>query len=325
MNGEYILKIVILDGYALNPGDLSWDDIKALGDLTVYDRTPGDKIIERSAGAEILLTNKTPLMAETLEKLPDLRYIGVLATGYNVVDLDAAKQRGITVTNVPAYSTDSVAQMVFALILELTRHVQAHSDAVHRGEWVKSKDFSFWQTPQIELTGKTIGIIGFGQIGKAVARIADACGMRILATRTRNPEHPPLQGFSWADTNDILHESDIISLHAPLTPETQGLINSQTIELMKQSAFLINTARGPLVVEADLADALNSGRIAGAGLDVLSVEPPKPDNPLLTAKNCIITPHIAWATHEARMRLMDITVQNLKAFLAGKPINVVSG
>lgn len=316
-------KIVVLDGYALNPGDLSWDGLAQLGDLTVYDRTPGELTVERSKGAEILFTNKT-LLADALERLPDLRYIGVLATGYNVVDIQAAARQGIVVTNIPAYSTNSVAEMVFALILELTRHVQAHSDAVHNGEWSQNVDFCFRKTPQIELAGKTIGLVGFGHIGRQVARIADALGMRILAASRTMQNPPDYENFAWAEIPDLLRDSDVVSLHAPLTPETHGLICRKTIDLMKKSAFLINTSRGPLVVDADLADALNDGRIAGAGLDVLSIEPPEADNPLLSAKNCLITPHIAWATGEARVRLMEIAIENLKSFLAGKPVNVVS-
>ncbi|MHB1000281.1 MAG: D-2-hydroxyacid dehydrogenase [Armatimonadota bacterium] len=317
-------KLVVLDGYVLNPGDLSWDGLAQLGDLTVYDRTPPELVIERASGAEIIFTNKTILSADTISKLPDLKYIGVLATGYNVVDMEAAAQHGVTVTNVPAYSTPSVAQMVFALLLELCNHVQCHSDAVHQGEWASSPDFAFWKTPLIELSGMTIGIIGMGNIGMQVAQIASAMGMKVIAASRSRKRQPDIADFEWVELPDLFSRSDVITIHAPLTPETQGLISRDNIDRMKTSAFLINTGRGPIVVEQDLADALNSGRIAGAGLDVLSVEPPKPDNPLLTAKNCIITPHIAWATLAARSRLMDTVVKNTEAFLNGSPVNIVS-
>jgi glycerate dehydrogenase len=316
------MKIVVLDGYAADPGDISWDGIAGLGDLTVHDRTPADLIIERSEGAEVLLTNKTPITAETISRLPDLKYIGVLATGYNVVDLQAAKEQGIVVTNVPAYSTASVAELVFAFLLELCRHVQVHTDVVRAGGWATSIDFAFWKTPQIELAGKTMGIIGFGQIGRQVGRIASALDMRILAASTRRlnaPDYP----FEWADIPDILSRSDVVTIHAPLTPETQGLINRDALARMKPTAFLINTSRGPVVVEQDLADALNDGTIAGAGLDVLSKEPPNADNPLFTAKNCLFTPHIGWATSEARLRLMHVAAANLRRWMAGTPVNVV--
>lgn len=319
-----MIKIVILDGYVLNPGDLRWDGLARLGDLAVHDRTPADEILERARGAQVIFTNKTLLTADTISKLPDLRYIGVLATGYNVVNIQAATERGIIVTNAPAYSTASVAQMVFALLLELCNHVQLHSDAVHSGEWVNSPDFAFWKKPLIELAGRTMGIIGMGNIGMQVAKIASAMGMEVVAVSGSRKNQPDLDAFEWVDMPDLFSRADVISIHAPLTAETQGLINKANIALMKREALLINTARGPIVAESDLADALNSGRIAGAGLDVLSVEPPKLDNPLLTARNCIITPHIAWATRAARSRLMDVVVNNLEAFLAGSPVNVVS-
>lgn len=318
------MKIVVLDGYAMNPGDLSWDDLKVLGDVDIYDRTPADLIVERSQGAQVLITNKVPLWADTIDGLPDLRYIGVTATGYNVVDMEAASIRGITVTNVPAYSTKSVAQMVFAYIMEHCHHVQAHSDAVHDGEWTTNPDFTFWKYPQIELDGKTMGIIGFGAIGNQVAKIASVFGMHVLVTSLTKKDTSDIPGVEWVELTDLLRRSDFISLHAPLTPDTEGMINTATISLMKYSAFLINTGRGPLIVEADLAEALNVGRIAGAAMDVLSTEPPRADNPLLTAKNCIITPHIAWATMEARIRLMNVVVGNLQAYLSGHPVNVVS-
>jgi len=317
------MKIVVLDGYTLNPGDLSWDGLKELGEVTVHDRTPNELILDRSAGAEILFTNKTPLLADTLQQLPELRYIGVLATGYNVVDVEAAGRRGVVVTNVPTYGTCSVAQMTFALLLELCQHVQAHSDAVRGGEWSRSEDFCFWKFPMIELLDKTMGIIGFGRIGRQVARIASAMGMRVLAADEIRTEPPELEHFAWAEVDELLREADVVTLHCPQTAATENLINRRTLALMKPTAFLINTARGGLVVAEDLVEALNNGQIAGAGLDVLAVEPPKGGSPLFQAKNCLITPHIAWATKEARARLMTIAVDNLRSFLAGKPVNVV--
>ena len=319
------MKIVVLDGYTLNPGDLSWDRLKASGDLMVYDYTEKSDIHARAVGAEILFTNKTPLTAEMMDQLPGLRYIGVLATGYNVVDVKAAAERGIIVTNIPTYGTNSVAQMVFALLLEMCHHVQLHSDAVFNSEWTNNRDFCFWKTPLIELSGKTIGIIGYGRIGRQVAQIADAFGMRVLAYDKIQGQGSDLPSFAWAPLDELLRQSDVISLHCPLFPDTAGLINQTSIAMMKSSALLINTSRGGLIVDQDLADALNSGRIAGAALDVLSVEPPPADNPLLHAKNCLITPHISWATAEARSRLMDIAVDNLNSFLDGKPVNVIKG
>jgi glycerate dehydrogenase len=320
------MNIVVLDGYALNPGDLSWDGLNQLGNVTVFDRTPytDDDIIRNTGDAEIIFTNKTPLGRMVLSKLKSVKYIGVLATGYNVVDTVAAREFGITVTNVPAYSTDSVAQMTFALLLELCLHAGAHSDAVFNGEWTSCNDFCFWKYPLVELSGKTIGIIGFGRIGQAVARIAAAFGMKIIVhTRTRR-EYPEAKGYSFSSLEELLKYSDIVTLHCPLTEETKGMINRQSIEKMMDGSFLINTSRGALIIEADVADALNSGKLAGAGMDVVSVEPIKADNPLLKAKNCIITPHIAWAPLEARERLMNITVSNLKAFIEGKAVNVVN-
>ncbi len=317
------MKIVVLDGYAMNPGDLSWEGLKALGDVVIHDRTaPGD-ILSRSAGATALLTNKTPLNADTLKQLPDLKYIGVLATGYNIVDMGAAKAQGIVVTNIPDYSTTSVAQLVFMFILEHCHHAQAHSDAVRSGRWASNPDFSFWDYPLIELAGKTLGIIGFGRIGAQVADIAAAFGMNVLGYSRRQTDQSGRRNFCWASLDELLEQSDFVTLHCPLTPETAGLINKQTIDKMKRSAFLVNTSRGPVIAEQDLADALNAGRIAGAGVDVLSTEPPKADNPLLSAKNCIITPHFGWATYEARVRLMGIAVNNLKSFLGGMPVNTV--
>lgn len=318
------MKIVVLDGYTLNPGDLSWDNINALGDLTVYDRTDEKEIIKRAQGAEIILTNKTPLSEQTISKLPDLKYIGVLATGYNIVDIEAAKKRNIVVTNVPTYGTKSVAQMVFALLLELTQHVQRHSDLVREGAWCDCKDFCFWNYPLIELNGKTMGIIGFGRIGQETANIAEAFGMKVIAYDIYKSDQSHRKNFRWVEIDELFAESDVISLHCPLLVQTNGIINMSNIKKMKKTAFLINTSRGPLVVDKDLAEALNSEMIAGAALDVLSVEPPTRDNPLLYAKNCIITPHISWATKEARERLMNLVVDNLKSFLDGKPINVVN-
>jgi glycerate dehydrogenase len=318
------MKIIVLDGHTLNPGDLTWNRLFALGEVVIHDRTPADKIIERSIGAEALITNKTPFTEEIMKSLPDLKYIGVLATGYNVIDTIAAKKRNIVVTNVPAYSTTSVAQLVFALLLELCHHVQKHSDSVLEGKWAQSLDFSYSDFPLIELSGKTFGIIGFGSIGKKVADIATVFGMKIIAASRHQTNQPEGKNFMWGEIRDVLEQADVVSMHCPLTPETKGLINSESLKRMKSSAFLINTSRGPVVVEQDLADALNKGIIAGAGIDVLSIEPPAKDNPLFNAKNCLITPHIAWATKEARVRLMDIAVNNLAAFINGKPINVVS-
>lgn len=317
------MKIVVLDGYSSNPGDLGWARLEQLGDLTIHDRTAPEDLLERAAGAEILLTNKTSLDRQTISRLPELRYIGVLATGYNVVDLAAAADRGVTVTNVPSYSTDSVAQLVFALLLELCLHISEHNTAVHDGEWSRCADFSFRKAPLLELAGRTMGIIGFGQIGQKVAEIAAAMGMKVIAASRRKKAAPAIDGFRWAEISELLSVSDVVSLHCPLTQETKGLINKESIKLMKKSAFLINTSRGPVVVDQDLADALNSGRIAGAGLDVLTDEPPAESNPLLKADNCIITPHMAWATNEARSRLMDIAAANVEAFIKGNPVNVV--
>jgi glycerate dehydrogenase len=318
------MKIVILDGYTLNPGDLSWDELKKLGEVVIYDRTPGDKVIERADGAEILFTNKTPVSEDAINNLPSLKFIGVLATGYNVVNTEAAKAKGIIVSNVPGYGTASVVQMTFALLLELCLHVQQHSEAVREGKWVRSADFCFWDFPLTELEGKTLGIIGFGSIGQRVGDVATAFGMNIIGNSRHWKERPHRTNFRWAEIPELLSESDVVSIHAPLFPETKGLINKQSLQTMKSSAFLLNTSRGPIVVDQDLADALNNDVIAGAGIDVLSVEPPSKDNPLFNAKNCIITPHIAWATKEARARLMETTVSNLAAFIQGSPVNVVN-
>jgi glycerate dehydrogenase len=318
------MKIVVLDGYTLNPGDLRWDALNKLGDVKIYDRTDKDQIASRAAGAEVILTNKTPLDEATLNQLPDLRYIGVLATGYNIIDTDVCKQKGIVISNVPGYGTAAVAQFVFALLLELCLHVQKHSDAVIDGKWARSADFCFWDYPLIELAGKTLGIIGFGTIGQKVADIAAAFDMNIVAFSRRRTDQSHRKNFKWADLDELLSQCDMISIHCPLTPQTQGLINIEALKKMKPSAFLINTSRGPIVNDADLAQALNNDMIAGAGIDVLSKEPPTTENPLFGAKNCIITPHIAWAAKEARERLMATVVTNLNAFIAGLPVNVVN-
>jgi glycerate dehydrogenase len=318
------MKLVVLDGYTLNPGDLNWEGIKKFGNLEVYDRTAESLIVERCKGAEIIFTNKTPLRESVLSQLPDLKYIGVLATGYNVVDVDYAKTRGIAVANVPGYGTASVVQMTFALLLELCQHVQSHSDSVRQGDWAASPDFCYWNYPLIELEGKSIGIIGFGSIGQKVADIATAFGMNIIGFSRTRSDQSHRKNFKWAELNDLLKESDVVSVHCPLFPETQGIINKGSLRLMKRTAFFLNTSRGPLMVDQDLADALNEGIIAGAGIDVLSVEPPSANNPLFKAKNCLITPHIAWATKEARSRLMGIAENNLSSFLNQKPINIVN-
>ncbi len=312
----------MLDGFTLNPGDLDWAPLRALGECEIFDRTPADAVLERARGASVLLTNKTPLPRAVIESLPDLRYIGVLATGCNIVDLVAAKALGIPVTNAPGYGTPSVAQHVFALLLELMQHTGHHARSVRDGRWSASLDFCFWETPLVELAGRTLGIIGYGSIGSAVARIAQAFGMNVLAATRR--ARPATDAIEFTSIDDIFRRADVVTLHCPLTPETQGLVNAERLAWMKREAFLINTGRGPLIVEQNLADALNAGRIAGAGLDVLSKEPPPPDNPLLTAKNCIITPHIARASRASRERLLAIVVENLRAFLAGEAGNVVN-
>ena len=317
------MKIVVLDGYGLNPGDLSWSGVEALGELTVYDRTSPSELLERSEGAEILITNKTIITAENMAELPNLKYIGVLATGYNVVDIDAAKARGIVVTNIPAYSTNSVAQMVFAHVLNITQHVGHYADENAKGRWSSNADFCYWDTNLVELDGKKMGIVGYGNIGKATSRIALAFGMEVLAYTSKDQKDLP-QGVRKVTLEELFAESDVVSLHCPLTPDTKEMVNAERLSMMKPNAILINTGRGPLVNEQDLADALNEGRIAGAGLDVLSVEPAVANNPLLSAKNCFITPHIAWATKEARTRLMDIAVNNLKSYQEGNIINNVA-
>lgn len=317
------MKIIVLDGYTLNPGDLDWTGLESVGDLTVYERTLVDQVVERAIGADILITNKTALPGVVLEKLNRLQFISVLATGYNIIDLEAANRLNISVSNVPGYSSASVAQLTFAFLLEMTHHVQRHSDAVKEGKWSGSADFSFHDFPLIELSGKTIGIIGFGDIGRQVADVATAFGMQVIAhSRTLN-DQSHRSNFRWVDLPTVFRESDVLSLHCPLTRDTTGIVNEARLRTMKPSAFLLNTSRGPLVLEQDLAKALNEEWIAGAGIDVLSVEPPPADNPLLHAKNCLITPHIAWASLEARRRLMAETVENVKAFLKGEKRNRV--
>lgn len=318
------MKMVVLDGAALNPGDLDWANLEHFGQLTVYDRTEVADIVDLAKDADVVFTNKVPLNAATLDALPNLKYIGVLATGYNMIDIDHARRRGVVVTNIPGYSSHSVVQLTFALLLELCHRVQRHSDSVFDGKWSRSLDFSFWDYPLIELAGKNLGIIGFGDIGQRVADVGAALGMQVIGySRTQTDQsHRPY--FRWASLDNLLEESDVVTIHSPLTPQTQGLINADSLAKMKPTAFLLNTARGPIIEEADLANALNEGMIAGAGLDVLSVEPPPSDNPLLSAQNCIITPHIAWATKEARTRLMGITIDNLQAYVDGNTINVVN-
>lgn len=317
------MKIVVLDGYTLNPGDLSWDELAALGECVVYDRTPQEEIVKRARDAEIVLTNKAVLDSRVIERLPNLKYVGVTATGYNVVDVEAAAQRMIPVTNVPTYGTRSVAQMVFALLLELTQHAGHHAQTVRDGKWTTSEDFCYWDYPLVELDGLTLGIVGFGRIGRTVGEIARSFGMRVLVNDVFLLP-PDARGVEFVDLDTLFSDSDVVSLHCPLTPDTEALVDAERLAEMKESAFLINTSRGGIINEGDLADALNSGRIAGAGLDVLSVEPPGPDNPLLTARNCLITPHIAWATRAARIRLMNAAVDNVRAFLKGRPQNVVN-
>ena len=317
------MKIVILDAYAINPGDLAWDALDKFGEVAVYDRTAPDEVVERCKGAEIVLSNKVPLDANTIASLPDCKYIGVLATGFNLIDLDAATRNGIVVCNIPSYSTDSVAQNTFALLLALTNHAEDYDRRIHTEDrWTKCKDFCYLDYPLVELAGKSIGIVGYGHIGRMVGSIARAFGMRVMVYSSRPQQELP--EVVKVDMDTLFKESDVISLHCPLTPETTKMINAEKISLMKPTAVILNTARGGLIDEDALAEALNSGRIAGAGLDVLSTEPPLPSNPLLHAKNCIITPHISWAAYEARKRLIEIAVANIEAFVAGSPINRVN-
>lgn len=318
------MKIVVLDGYALNPGDLSWDKLGEFGEVTVYDRTPKEEIVSRIGDAEAVYTNKTPLTMDIFEACPAVRFVGVLATGYNVVDVAAAKQKGITVCNVPAYSTDAVAQLVIALLLEICHHVWDHNLAVKDGEWSKSPDFCFWKHPLFELKGKTIGIIGYGSIGTAVGNLAQAFGMKVLAgSRTRKPELEN-ENMKFVSMDELFKSSDVISLHCPLFPETAGLINKDSISNCKDGVIIINTSRGGLVIEEDMKDALESGKVSYFAADVVSAEPITKDNPLLSAPNTILTPHIAWAPYEARTRLMNTAVENLRSFIDGTPHNKVS-
>ena len=318
------MKIVVLDGYTLNPGDISWGGMEALGEVTVYDRTKPEDIIERIGDAEVVYTNKTPITKETLDACPSIKFIGVLATGYNVIDIAAAKEKGIPVSNIPTYGTAAVSQFAIALLLELCHHIGEHSDAVKAGEWSSNPDWCFWKHPLVELDGKTMGIIGFGRIGQDTGKIAQALGMKVLAYDAFKRPELESDTCHYTDLDTLLKESDVISLHCPLFPDTEGIINKDTIAKMKDGVMIINDSRGPLIVEQDLRDALDSGKVAGAALDVVSTEPIKMDNPLLGAKNVILTPHIAWAPKESRQRLMDIAVENLKAYVDGQPQNVVN-
>lgn len=313
------MKICILDGYSLNPGDLDWSPVERLGDVTLFDRTPADKIVERAADADIVLTNKVPFSADTLRQLPRLRFICVLATGYNIIDTEAAARQGVVVANIPAYSTMSVAQMAFAHILNITNHVASYAREVADGKWTNCPDFCFWDSALTELAGKTMGIVGLGNTGMATARIAVAMGMKVVAMTSKSADTLP-EGITPAPLDDVLATADIVSLHCPLTSSTRHLINAASIAKMKPSAILINTGRGPLVDEQAVADALNGGRLAAFGADVLSQEPPRGDNPLLSARNCFLTPHIAWATLEARTRLMSTATENVRQFIAGEPV-----
>lgn len=313
------MKICILDGYSLNPGDLDWSPVERLGDVTLFDRTPADKIVERAADADIVLTNKVPFSADTLRQLPRLRFICVLATGYNIIDTEAAARQGVVVANIPAYSTMSVAQMAFAHIFNITNHVASYAREVADGKWTNCPDFCFWDSALTELAGKTMGIVGLGNTGMATARIAVAMGMKVVALTSKSADTLP-EGITPAPLDDVLASADVVSLHCPLTPSTRHLINAASIAKMKPSAILINTGRGPLVDEQAVADALNGGRLAAFGADVLSQEPPRGDNPLLSARNCFLTPHIAWATLEARTRLMSTATENVRQFIAGEPV-----
>lgn len=323
------MRIVVLDGYTLNPGDLSWNELNKLGDLKVYDRTSYDRIgedliIERAKDAEILFVNKTPISKEALAKMDNLKYIGVLATGYNIVDVEAAKEKGVVVTNIPTYGTDSVSQMAIAMLLEMCLHVWEHSKSVHKGEWANNPDWCYWKYPLIELSGKTMGIIGYGRIGQKTGAIAQSLGMKVLANDSYQNRELESESMKYVELDELLTNSDVIVLHCPLFESTKGIINKDTIAKMKDGVMIINNSRGPLVVEEDLSDALNSGKVAGAAVDVVMTEPIKPNNPLLEAKNCIITPHISWAPKESRQRLMNLAIDNLAMFLAGNPINDVN-
>ena len=320
-----MMKMVVLDGYTENPGDLSWDGLREFGELTVYDRTGSeDEVIARIGEAEVVFVNKVPITKRVLEECPNIKFISVLATGYNVIDIKAAAEKGIVVSNIPSYGTAAVAQFAIALLLEVCHHVAHHSEAVHQGRWAANPDWCFWDYPLIELQGKTMGIIGFGRIGQATGRIAKALGMKVIAY-SRSIREDGKDIAEYVDLDTLLRTSDVIALHCPLFPETEGIINKANIEKMKDGVIIINNSRGQLVVEQDLADALNSGKVCAAGLDVVSTEPIREDNPLLKAKNCLITPHISWAPKESRQRIMDMSYNNLKAFVEGKPINVVNG
>ena len=318
------MKIVVLDGYTENPGDLSWSRLEELGELTVYDRTPAEQAAERIGDAQIVILNKVPITRQVLDACPNIGYIGVLATGYNVVDIEAAREKGIIVTNIPTYGTDAVGQFAIALLLEICHHIGHHDQAVKEGKWEHCPDWCFWDYPLIELAGKTMGIIGYGRIGQTTGRIAQALGMKVLAYDSY--KNPQLESSScrYVELDELLGQSDVIALHCPLFPSTEGIINRDTIARMKDGVIILNNSRGPLIVEKDLADALNSGKVYAAGLDVVSTEPIRGDNPLLKAKNCIITPHISWAPRESRQRLMDIAVNNLRAYLSGSPVNAVN-
>lgn len=318
------MEIVILDGFTENPGDLSWDWLSAYGEVTLYDRTPDDLILERSKDADILILNKTPLREAVIKELPKLKFVALLSTGFNIVDGAVLRERGIPVCNIPSYSTNAVAQLTFAFILAFANAVSIHSDAVHAGEWVNSPDFCFCKTPLFELSGKTLGIVGFGKIGQRVADLAEAFGMRVLAHSGHETDQSARKNFAWASLEELAEQSDFITFHCPLNEKTEHLVDAEFLSHCKPSAYLINTSRGPVLDETAVAEALNSGKLAGAGVDVLSVEPAKADNPLLSAKNCLITPHIAWAGFETRARLMEILKDNFKAYFAGKPQNVVN-
>jgi glycerate dehydrogenase len=318
------MKIVVLDGYTLNPGDITWKGLEKLGELKVYDRSGEDLIVESVGDAEAVFTNKTPLSKDVLKKMTNLKFIGVLATGYNIVDVDAAKELGIVVTNIPTYGTDAVSQMAIALLLGICHHVGEHSESVKRGEWANNLDWCYWNYPLIELAGKTMGIIGYGRIGQGTGRIAQALGMKVIAYDQYKNQSLESNTMKYVELDELMEKSDVISLHCPLFENTKGIINKNTISKMKDGVKIINNSRGPLIVEEDLAEALNSGKVGAAAVDVVSTEPIKMDNPLLKAKNCIITPHISWAPKESRERLMNIAIENLKQFLEGKPINVVN-
>ena len=318
------MKIVVLDGYTLNPGDISWEGMEAFGEVTVYDRTKAEDVVERIGDAEVVYTNKTPITKETMDACPGMKFIGVLATGYNIVDVAAAKEKGIPVSNIPTYGTAAVSQFAIALLLELCHHIGEHSDAVKAGEWTSNPDWCFWKYPLVELDGKTMGIIGFGRIGQDTGKIAQALGMKVLAYDSFPKKELESETCHYADLDTVLGESDVIALHCPLFPDTEGIINKDTIAKMKDGVMIINNSRGPLIVEQDLRDALDSGKVAGAAVDVVSTEPIQMDNPLIGAKNVIITPHISWAPKESRQRLMDIAVDNLKCYVDGKPQNVVN-